>query len=125
VKALELVLTSGTIGETYNIGGHNEKTNIEVVNMICKLLEIHAPNKPYGVKKYIDLIKYVKNRPGHDLRYAIDATKIQSELGWKPEESFNSGIEKTVLWYLNNKNWWQNILAGKYNLERVGESSAK
>ena len=125
VEALELVLISDKIGETYNIGGNNEKTNKEVVDNICELLEKHAPKKPNGVIKYKDLIKFVKNRPGHDLRYAIDASKIERELGWKPKESFESGIEKTVTWYLKNKNWWENILSGQYKLERIGEDIGK
>jgi dTDP-glucose 4,6-dehydratase len=125
VRALELVLKNGKVGETYNIGGHNEKTNLDVVNSICDLLEIHAPKKPKGIIEYKDLIKFVKNRPGHDLRYAIDASKIEKELGWKPEESFSSGLEKTVLWYLSNKTWWENILSGNYNLKRIGKNDAR
>nr|AFC34896.1 RmlB [Pasteurella multocida] len=97
-RALYTVLSKGKIGETYNIGGHNEKTNIEVVRTICSLLEELAPNKPDNVQKYSDLITYITDRPGHDLRYAIDATKIQKELGWKPLETFESGIRKTVAW---------------------------
>ncbi len=120
-KALYKVITEGNVGETYNIGGHNEKKNIEVVQSICDLLEELAPNKPEGVSQYQDLITYVKDRPGHDVRYAIDASKIEDELGWKPEESFESGIRKTVLWYLNNQHWWQRVLSGEYKLARLGE----
>lgn len=103
-RALYKVVTEGKVGETYNIGGHNEKANIDVVRTICSLLEELVPNKPEGVAKYEDLITYVKDRPGHDVRYAIDAAKIGRELGWKPQETFESGIRKTVEWYLNNKN---------------------
>lgn len=119
-RALYKVVTEGEIGETYNIGGHNEKANIEVVRTICALLEELVPNKPKGVSKYEDLITYVKDRPGHDVRYAIDATKIGRELGWKPQETFESGIRKTVEWYLNNRQWWERVLDGSYCLERLG-----
>lgn len=119
-RALYKVVTEGEIGETYNIGGHNERTNIDVVTTICRLLEELVPNKPEGVINYADLITYVKDRPGHDLRYAIDASKIERELGWAPEETFESGIRKTVEWYLNNENWWQQVLDGSYAGERLG-----
>ena len=119
-RALYKVVTEGEIGETYNIGGHNEKANIDVVRTICDLLEELAPNKPAGVAKYEDLITYAKDRPGHDVRYAIDAAKIGRELGWKPQETFESGIRKTVEWYLNNKKWWSRVLDGSYNRERLG-----
>lgn len=119
-RALYKVVTEGEVGETYNIGGHNEKANIDVVCTICALLEELVPNKPAGVAKYEDLITYVKDRPGHDVRYAIDATKIGRELGWKPQETFESGIRKTVEWYLNNKKWWSRVLDGSYNRERLG-----
>lgn len=102
-RALYKVVTEGEVGETYNIGGHNEKANIDVVRTICSLLEELVPNKPKGVAKYEDLITYVKDRPGHDVRYAIDAAKIGRELGWEPQETFESGIRKTVEWYLKNK----------------------
>ncbi|HAS6214055.1 TPA: dTDP-glucose 4,6-dehydratase [Vibrio vulnificus] len=118
--ALYKVVTKGEVGETYNIGGHNEKANIEVVRTICDLLEELRPNKPVGVESYESLITYVKDRPGHDLRYAIDATKIAQELNWTPEETFESGIRKTVEWYLNNQQWWQRVLDGSYSLERLG-----
>lgn len=121
-RALYKVVTEGKVGETYNIGGHNEKANIEVVNTICALLEELVPKKPSNVKQYSDLITYVTDRPGHDLRYAIDATKIAQELGWKPEETFESGIKKTVEWYLNNRQWWERILDGSYSRERLGVS---
>lgn len=119
-RALYKVVTEGEVGETYNIGGHNEKANIDVVRTICSLLEELVPNKPEGVAKYEDLITYVKDRPGHDVRYAIDAAKIGRELGWKPQETFESGIRKTVEWYLNNKKWWSRVLDGSYNRERLG-----
>jgi len=119
-RALYKVVTEGEVGETYNIGGHNEKANIDVVRTICRLLEELVPNKPEGVAKYEDLITYVKDRPGHDVRYAIDAAKIGQELGWKPQETFESGIRKTVEWYLNNKKWWSRVLDGSYNRERLG-----
>jgi len=120
-KALIKVVTEGEVGETYNIGGHNEKTNLEVVQAICDLLEEFAPDKPSGIGKYQDLITFVKDRPGHDARYAIDASKIERELGWVPEETFDSGLRKTVQWYLDNTAWWMRVLSGEYRLERQGE----
>ncbi|HAS8091930.1 TPA: dTDP-glucose 4,6-dehydratase [Vibrio vulnificus] len=119
-RALYKVVTEGVVGETYNIGGHNEKANIEVVKTICSLLEELVPNKPHGVAQYLELITYVKDRPGHDVRYAIDASKIEHELGWKPQETFESGIRKTVAWYLNNQEWWSRVLDGSYSRERLG-----
>lgn len=113
-RALVLVALQGRIGETYNIGGHNEHQNIEVVQALCALLEELAPVKPVGVGHYRDLISYVADRPGHDVRYAIDSAKIQAELGWQPTETFATGLRKTVLWYLNNHSWWQAILDGSY-----------
>ena len=121
-RALYLVVTQGKIGETYNIGGFNEKQNIEVVRTICQLLEELAPNKPQGVAHYADLITHVTDRAGHDVRYAIDASKIQRELGWTPQETFESGIRKTVQWYLDNPSWWQRVLDGSYKLERLGKA---
>ncbi|CAI1736586.1 dTDP-glucose 4,6-dehydratase 2 [Serratia quinivorans] len=121
-RALYQVVTEGVVGETYNIGGHNERKNIEVVQTICDLLEELAPNKPQGVEKYRDLITYVKDRPGHDMRYAIDAGKIDRELGWRPQETFESGIRKTVSWYLNNEIWWRRVQDGSYAGERLGLS---
>ncbi|HFQ5257514.1 TPA: dTDP-glucose 4,6-dehydratase [Vibrio vulnificus] len=119
-RALYKVVTEGVVGETYNIGGHNEKANIEVVKTICSLLEELVPNKLQGVAQYLDLITYVKDRPGHDVRYAIDASKIELELGWKPQETFESGIRKTVEWYLKNQEWWSRVLDGSYSRERLG-----
>ena len=119
-RALIQVVQEGVVGETYNIGGHNEKTNLEVVHAICDLLEELHPDKPAGVNQYRDLIQHVKDRPGHDHRYAIDATKIQRELGWTPQETFESGLRKTVQWYLDNPEWWQSVLSGDYQLARLG-----
>ena len=113
-RALYKVVTEGVVGETYNIGGHNEKANIDVVHSICDLLEELAPNKPEGIQHYKDLITYVTDRPGHDVRYAIDASKIQNELGWVPEESFETGLRKTVEWYLNNQEWVSHVQSGEY-----------
>lgn len=127
-RALIKVATEGEVGETYNIGGHNEKQNIEVVNTICDLLEELAPDNPNSLASGCEggfkrLITYVKDRPGHDARYAIDAGKIQRELGWVPEETFESGMRKTVAWYLENREWWERVLSGDYQLARVGESA--
>ncbi|MDY6461720.1 dTDP-glucose 4,6-dehydratase [Acinetobacter faecalis] len=113
-RALFKVVSEGVVGETYNIGGHNEKANLDVVHGICELLEELAPNKPEGVNQYKDLITYVKDRPGHDVRYAIDASKIQRELDWTPEESFETGLRKTVQWYLDNQEWVTRIQSGEY-----------
>ena len=113
-RALYTVVTQGQVGETYNIGGHNEKANIDVVLTICSLLEELAPNKPQGIERYRDLITDVKDRPGHDVRYAIDASKIEHELGWTPKESFETGLRKTVEWYLNNNEWVEHVQSGEY-----------
>ncbi|MFS2093408.1 dTDP-glucose 4,6-dehydratase [Pseudomonas sp. Pseusp11] len=121
-RALCEVVCRGEVGETYNIGGHNEKTNLEVVETLCDLLEELAPNKPAGVERYRDLITFVKDRPGHDLRYAIDAGKIERELGWRPQETFESGIRKTVQWYLEHQGWWQRVLNGQYRPVRLGHT---
>lgn len=117
--ALHKVVTEGKVGETYNIGGHNEKRNLEVVKTICALLEELAP-KPDGINSFEELITFVKDRPGHDLRYAIDASKIQRELGWEPQETFESGIRKTVCWYLDNLDWCRRVQDGSYQRERLG-----
>ncbi|MFD1621034.1 dTDP-glucose 4,6-dehydratase [Thalassotalea marina] len=119
-KALFTVVSTGEVGETYNIGGHNEKQNIEVVKTICHILDELVEEKPQGITKFAELITYVKDRPGHDLRYAIDASKIERELGWTPEETFESGIRKTVSWYLNNLQWCQAVQDGSYQRERLG-----
>ena len=113
-RALYLVATEGVIGETYNIGGHNEKANIDVVKSLCSLLEELAPNKPQNIASYADLITFVTDRPGHDVRYAIDASKIERELGWKPHETFETGLRKTVEWYLSNTDWVSHIKDGSY-----------
>jgi dTDP-glucose 4,6-dehydratase len=119
-KALIQVLFEGKVGETYNIGGHNEKTNIEVVETICDLLEELAPQKPNNISNYRNLIKFVKDRPGHDARYAIDSSKIERELAWVAEETFETGLRKTVQWYLDNRKWWQRVLLSDYQLKRLG-----
>lgn len=121
-RALCEVVSRGVVGETYNIGGHNEKRNLEVVETICELLDELRPRDP-ELGSYKELITFVADRPGHDRRYAIDATKIQRELGWVPLETFDSGIRKTVLWYLENNQWWQNVLSGNYRLGRLGENA--
>ena len=115
-RALYKVATEGKVGETYNIGGHNEKENLEVVHTICKILDELVP----ASSRYESLITYVNDRPGHDRRYAIDASKIEKELGWSPRETFESGIRKTVQWYLDNPQWSQNVQDGSYQRERLG-----
>ena len=120
-RALVQVVSRGEVGETYNIGGHNEKRNLEVVHTLCDLLEELAPNKPQGIARYRDLITFVKDRPGHDRRYAIDASRIERELGWTPQETFETGLRKTVRWYLQNEAWWQRVLSGAYQLGRLGQ----
>ncbi|EMK0358999.1 TPA: dTDP-glucose 4,6-dehydratase [Klebsiella aerogenes] len=119
-RALYKVATEGRNGETYNIGGHNERKNIDVVRTICSILDKLVEQKPGNISHFADLITFVKDRPGHDLRYAIDAAKIERDLGWVPQETFESGIEKTVHWYLNNTTWWQRVLDGSYAGERLG-----
>ena len=117
-EAIHTVLTSGTMGETYNIGGNNEIRNIDVVTTICDLLNEISPSE--NGSSYADLITYVKDRPGHDFRYAIDAGKIQNNLGWSPKESFETGIRKTIHWYLDNQDWWRAIQDNTYRQERLG-----
>jgi len=119
VKALIQVAKKGIIGETYNIGGFNEITNIKVVENICSILEELVP-KQKGLDSYYSLVDFVDDRPGHDYRYAIDSTKIQNTLGWKPQETFETGLKKTIEWYLSNESWWTNVIKKKYNLERLG-----
>lgn len=118
-EALVEVATGGLVSETYNIGGHNEKTNIQVVESICSLLNELSPAA--NGRNYLDQIEFVTDRPGHDARYAIDATKIERELGWVPKETFESGLRKTVEWYLQNQAWCQSVLDGSYALERIGK----
>jgi dTDP-glucose 4,6-dehydratase len=142
-RALLAVLDKGIIGETYNIGGHNERQNIDVVYAICEILEELASENPHSRKQsdlhskknhhefsentngFKSLITYVTDRPGHDVRYAIDASKIQQDLAWTPIETFESGIRKTVEWYLNNQSWWQDVLNGNYQFGRLGEIETK
>lgn len=121
VRALITVATEGIIGQTYLIGGNNEKTNLEVVQEICNLLNELVAEKPIGIQDFSQLISFVTDRPGHDLRYAINSSKLQKSLGWQPKETFESGLRKTVIWYLENKNWWQAVINGSYRLERLGQ----
>jgi len=121
-RALYLVLRRGEAGETYNVGGLNEKMNIDVVRGICRIMDEEVSEKP-AVKCFEELITFVSDRPGHDLRYAIDAGKIGSELGWTPVENFETGLRKTVVWYLRNRDWWQRVVDGSYRLERIGQGA--
>jgi len=117
VKALWRIVTQGTDGQVYNVGGHNEKTNIDVVKTICSILDELQPNATNTA--YSEQITFVEDRPGHDQRYAIDASKIEAELDWRPEETFESGIKKTVQWYLDNPEW-VNVVSGEYQGTRLG-----
>jgi dTDP-glucose 4,6-dehydratase len=119
-EALVTVIKHAEIGQTYNIGGHNEKTNLEVVESICDILNKVISDKPAGISDFKSLITFVEDRPGHDLRYAIDASKVKLDLNWTPKESFATGLKKTVDWYLHNKDWWQAILDGSYQTQRLG-----
>lgn len=120
-RALVAVATAGRIGESYNVGGQGQRRNLSVVEMLCDLLEELAPHrKAPGLSNYRDLITFVTDRVGHDIRYAIDSRKIERELGWKPQEAFESGLRKTVQWYLDHEDWWQRVLSGVYRLERIG-----
>ena len=124
-RALYKVISEGAVGETYNIGGHNEKTNLEVVHTLCTILEELVPNHPAGISKYSDLITFVADRPGHDYRYAIDSTKTTQQLSWVPEETFETGIRKTVEWYLANQEWCQHVKDCSYQGERLGLGEGK
>jgi dTDP-glucose 4,6-dehydratase len=117
-RALVSVVSNGRVGQTYCIGGQSERTNLEVVTSICELLDELLPNKTIG--RHETLITFVTDRPGHDLRYAIDTTRISTELGWKPRETFESGLRKTVEWYLANRSWWERVRSGVYRGERLG-----
>jgi len=125
-RAIRRVLARGKPGETYNIGGHNEQKNLTVVQTICALLEELAPErKPKGLRYFRDLVAFVADRPGHDARYATDATKIARQLNWRPKETFESGLRKTVQWYLENEAWWQHTLTGEYRLARIGQPASR
>ena len=116
-RAIHLIFKNGCIGDTYNIGGNNEIKNLDIVNIICELMNELKPSKKGDYK---NLITFVEDRPGHDYRYAIDSTKIKKELGWKPMETFTSGIRKTIKWYIKNESWWRKIQNMEYNQERLG-----
>lgn len=120
-RALELIITRGIVGESYNVGGGSEKTNLAVVETICDILDAKRPRE--NSKRYRDLIAYVTDRPGHDRRYAIDASKIERELGWFPQETFSTGLESTVDWYLSNEWWWRSIREKEYAGERLGSTA--
>ncbi|MBT3027063.1 MAG: dTDP-glucose 4,6-dehydratase [Candidatus Thiodiazotropha sp. (ex Ctena orbiculata)] len=119
-KAIRRVLEAGRPGEVYNVGGNNEMSNLEVIEMLCELLDELVPDSPY--RPHSQLKKFVKDRPGHDQRYAIDATKLQHELGWTPDETFATGLRKTVTWYLTNETWCQRVMDGSYLGERLGNA---
>lgn len=122
VKALQLILEQGAVGQSYNIGGFNEHTNLDVVHQLCEALDELLPDSPY--KPHKQLIEFVSDRPGHDQRYAIDASKIHDELGWQPEETFASGLKKTVEWYITNREWNQRVMDGSYQQQRLGLGGA-
>lgn len=123
-RALFEVLTRGRVGETYMVGGRSECSNIDLVNAICAELEVQAPDKPVGVTQYTDLITFVTDRPGHDRRYAVDAGKLERELNWRPQETLQTGIAKTIAWYLCNTEWWREITSKTYQMERLGAAPA-
>ena len=122
VRALRAVFERGVVGDSYMVGGNAERTNLQVVHVICDTLDRVRPRA--GSTSYRNQISYVSDRPGHDFRYAIDASKLERELGWKPQESFEAGIEKTIRWYLDNESWWRDILSGAYRGERLGLTAA-
>jgi dTDP-glucose 4,6-dehydratase len=117
-EALLEIVRAGRAGESYNIGGDSERRNLEVVETICELVDELAPGRRRGSRR--DLISHVQDRPGHDLRYAIDASKTEREIGWRPRHSFEAGLRKTVQWYLDNSSWWRDIRSGSYRGERLG-----
>lgn len=121
-RALCLVMEQGRLGETYNIGGHNEKTNLDVVTSLCRILDQRVEQHPAGLAQFEDLISFVTDRPGHDQRYAIDAGKIEQELGWTPQETFETGLARTIDWYLENQAWCDHVRDGSYQGERLGLS---
>jgi dTDP-glucose 4,6-dehydratase len=121
-RALALVALEGEVGRCYNIGGRNERTNLQVVHAICDTLDRLMPRSGAGSRR--DLVQYVTDRPGHDLRYAIDATRIETELGWKARETFETGLEKTIRWFIENEHWWKPIREGRYSGSRLGGVSA-
>jgi len=121
VKAILKISKNGKLYNSYNVGGNNEIKNIEVVSLICNYLDKVIETKPSNIKSFSELITYVSDRPGHDKRYAIDTTKINNELSWYPEEKFKNGLIKTIDWYLDNSNWWEEIISGQYKLDRIGE----
>ncbi len=123
-RALFKVLRNGRVGETYMVGGRCECSNIDLVRAICAELELQAPDKPVGVARYADLITFVADRPGHDRRYAVDADKLERDLNWRPQETLQSGLAKTVRWYLDNANWWQDIMNKTYQMQRLGVAQA-
>lgn len=124
-RALYKVVTAGQVGATYNIGGHNEKTNLEVVHSVCNILDEICPKHINEISNYKELITFVTDRPGHDQRYAIDASKIQKELGWTPEETFETGLKKTVQWYVKNLDWCKNVQVGNYQRQRLGVTNTE
>ena len=121
-RALRAVFERGVPGETYNVGGNSERKNLDVVKAICSTLDRLSPRA--DGRPYADRISFVTDRPGHDHRYAIDASKIRDTLGWEPQMTFEQGIERTVRWYLDNQEWWQDILAGRYDTGRLGLAKA-
>lgn len=121
-RALWLALTEGKVGESYNIGGDEERSNLDVVRSICLILDRHCPDA--RILPHLKLMKFVGDRPGHDFRYAIDASKTRDELGWRPTESFESGLEKSIRWYLDNREWWQGVRDGRYGGQRLGAAAA-
>ncbi|MCP4470198.1 MAG: dTDP-glucose 4,6-dehydratase [Gammaproteobacteria bacterium] len=124
-RALTLVMEEGSLGETCNIGGHNEMMNIDVVKTVCRLLDERVAEHPQGVSEFAELIHFVADRPGHDQRYAIDASKINNDLGWKPRETFETGLAKTIDWYLGNQQWCDHVRDGSYQGERLGLASGE